>query len=85
MLHAKRTENPLLENVAIKLAAHLANENAQSHVAEIAVVPLFTGSESERLGRDHLQQVVLGVILLHGKIFGIIAESRGVREQMPHA
>src|SRR5213078_1237636 len=80
MTHAERSEHVLLQQIAIKLAGYFLDENSERDVTEIAVTPLLSRSEAKRLRRDHLQQLILGVVLLQREFFRVIAQPGRVGE-----
>ena len=66
--------------VTIKLTAHPVNENAERHVSEIAVAPLFAGSKFKWDRRYALQQLVFRVIPAQIKFLRVSGKSCCVGE-----
>ena len=79
LVHAERIEYVFLEKIAVEFPRDFMDQDAERHVAKVAVSPFFSRSEAQRLRLDHFQQLVLGIILLQGKALWIIPEARRVR------
>ena len=61
--HPERPEDPLLQKIAIELAGHPVNENAERQVAEVAVAPARCRAHRPAKWPRRSEKLLFGVVL----------------------